>query len=201
MRPRRKTKRTCSGKCRMRLARASAASTADAATSRPRAARTTTSALDYDGLPRIPGGPRFWRELEQIVVDKILDGLDVDEFSSLGAERDAKKTAKQLRVDFKLGIHDALEKLQYEARNIRRRARSGAAVFGAPTTKRTKDEINNAYDTLRLDRTATSADARRAYHRLARYYHPDINDQGGGHFATVRGAYEIVRDDLTRRGR
>ncbi|KAJ6763101.1 DNAJ-like protein 1 MITOCHONDRIAL-RELATED [Salix purpurea] len=56
------------------------------------------------------------------------------------------------------------------------------------------------YALLGLDRTATSADIKKAYRLLARKYHPDVSkhSQDGELFKSIRHAYEILSDEVTR---
>jgi curved DNA-binding protein CbpA len=58
------------------------------------------------------------------------------------------------------------------------------------------------YEILGVTRTATSEDIRRAYRRLARRYHPDVNLEADARarFDEVSGAYEVLQD-ATRRAR
>jgi curved DNA-binding protein len=56
------------------------------------------------------------------------------------------------------------------------------------------------YETLEVPRTASSEDIRRAYRRLARKYHPDVNKESGAEdrFKQISEAYEVLRDDEKR---
>jgi curved DNA-binding protein len=56
------------------------------------------------------------------------------------------------------------------------------------------------YETLEVPRTASSEDIRRAYRRLARKYHPDVNKEPGAEdrFKQISEAYEVLRDDEKR---
>ncbi|XP_011021477.1 PREDICTED: J domain-containing protein DDB_G0295729-like isoform X2 [Populus euphratica] len=56
------------------------------------------------------------------------------------------------------------------------------------------------YAVLGLERTATSADIKKAYRLLARKYHPDVskNSQACELFKSVRHAYEILFNEVTR---
>ncbi|MEZ4521003.1 MAG: molecular chaperone DnaJ [Thermomicrobiales bacterium] len=56
------------------------------------------------------------------------------------------------------------------------------------------------YETLGVDRSADSTEIRRAYRRLARQYHPDVNkdDDAEEKFKEVTEAYEVLRDDERR---
>jgi curved DNA-binding protein len=52
------------------------------------------------------------------------------------------------------------------------------------------------YDALGVSRDASEDDIRRAYRRLARQYHPDVNKEPGAEdrFKEVSEAYEVLRD-------
>lgn len=60
---------------------------------------------------------------------------------------------------------------------------------------------NSLYDTLGVDKTATSEDIKKAYRRLARKYHPDINKdpQAEDKFKEINAAYEILSDENKRK--
>jgi curved DNA-binding protein len=56
------------------------------------------------------------------------------------------------------------------------------------------------YETLEVPRTASAEDIRRAYRRLARKHHPDVNKEPGAEdrFKQISEAYEVLRDDEKR---
>ncbi len=62
------------------------------------------------------------------------------------------------------------------------------------TTKR------DYYEVLGVQRNATSADLRKAYRRLARQYHPDVNDSpdAAERFKEINQAYEVLIDEEKR---
>lgn len=53
------------------------------------------------------------------------------------------------------------------------------------------------YDTLGVSKTASSDEIKKAYRRLARKYHPDINKEPGAEekFKEINAAYEILSDE------
>lgn len=56
------------------------------------------------------------------------------------------------------------------------------------------------YGILGLSRDATDDDIKRAYRRLARQYHPDVNPDPSAHekFKDINAAYEVLSDDQKR---
>ena len=52
------------------------------------------------------------------------------------------------------------------------------------------------YEVLRVGRTASADDIRRAYRKLARQYHPDVNRENGAEerFKEINEAYEVLSD-------
>jgi curved DNA-binding protein len=57
------------------------------------------------------------------------------------------------------------------------------------------------YETLGVPRTASQEDIQRAYRRLARQYHPDVNHDPGAEdrFKDISEAYDVLSDPETRR--
>jgi molecular chaperone DnaJ len=56
------------------------------------------------------------------------------------------------------------------------------------------------YDVLGVPRTATQSDLKKAFRRLARQYHPDVNDEDDAteRFKEVNEAYEVLSDEKMR---
>ncbi|MBN2896970.1 MAG: DnaJ domain-containing protein [Campylobacterales bacterium] len=56
------------------------------------------------------------------------------------------------------------------------------------------------YETLGLDASASEADIKKAYRKLARQYHPDVNKEPGAEekFKEVNAAYEVLSDKEKR---
>ncbi|MGL5082031.1 MAG: J domain-containing protein [Microcoleaceae cyanobacterium] len=60
--------------------------------------------------------------------------------------------------------------------------------------------VSNYYETLEVKQTATQAEIKRAYRRLARQFHPDSQSATADHEQIVRinAAYEVLGDPLRR---
>ena len=56
------------------------------------------------------------------------------------------------------------------------------------------------YDILGVDRNANKEDLKKAYRRLARQYHPDVNKEAGAEerFKEINRAYEVLSEPETR---
>ena len=56
------------------------------------------------------------------------------------------------------------------------------------------------YETLGINSSASSAEIKKSYRRLARKYHPDINKDAGAEekFKEINAAYEILSDEKKR---
>lgn len=56
----------------------------------------------------------------------------------------------------------------------------------------------NLYGILGVQRNAGSSDIKKAYHRLAKEYHPDKNPESGDKFKEISFAYEVLSDQKKR---
>ncbi len=57
------------------------------------------------------------------------------------------------------------------------------------------------YKTLGVEKTATAEEIKRAYRRLAREYHPDLNPgtNTSSHFIRIKNAYDVLNDPVKRK--
>ncbi|MGI6680783.1 MAG: DnaJ domain-containing protein [Bdellovibrionota bacterium] len=62
-------------------------------------------------------------------------------------------------------------------------------------------QYQDYYKTLNVDRKATSDEIQKAYRKLARKYHPDVNKEKGAEekFTQINEAYEVLKDPEKRR--
>ncbi len=60
--------------------------------------------------------------------------------------------------------------------------------------------MRDYYEVLEVDRTASKEDLKKAYRRLARRYHPDVNSEDGSdeRFKEINEAYEVLSNEDTR---
>ncbi|EAL53788.1 DnaJ family protein [Campylobacter upsaliensis] len=60
--------------------------------------------------------------------------------------------------------------------------------------------MNSLYETLGVSKNASNDEIKKAYRRLARQYHPDINKEKGAEekFKEINAAYEILSDEKKR---
>lgn len=65
---------------------------------------------------------------------------------------------------------------------------------------RLKNMSKSLYETLDVSSTASAEEIKKAYRRLARKYHPDINKDAGAEdkFKEINAAYEILSDEQKR---
>lgn len=61
--------------------------------------------------------------------------------------------------------------------------------------------MNSLYETLGIGKNASNDEIKKAYRRLARQYHPDINKEKGAEekFKEINAAYEILSDEKKRK--
>lgn len=60
---------------------------------------------------------------------------------------------------------------------------------------------NSLYETLGVEKSASAEDIKKAYRKLARKYHPDVNKEEGAEekFKEINAAYEILSDENKRK--
>ena len=55
------------------------------------------------------------------------------------------------------------------------------------------------YSVLEIDRSASTVEIKKAYHRLARVYHPDKNPDDHDSFQKIQRAYEVLSDPVQKK--
>ena len=77
---------------------------------------------------------------------------------------------------------------------------SSKALGREPTNERQRQmEANRAlYRVMGVSRDATQAQLKKAYHNLARRYHPDKNPEDGARFTEISNAYNLLSDPRKR---
>jgi molecular chaperone DnaJ len=58
--------------------------------------------------------------------------------------------------------------------------------------------MNNYYETLGVSKDATQDEIKKAYRKLSKQYHPDVNPEGGEKFKEISVAYDTIGDDAKR---
>lgn len=60
--------------------------------------------------------------------------------------------------------------------------------------------MSNPYELLGVSKTASASEIKKAYHKLARQYHPDVNPdkKAAEKFKTITAAYELLSDNEKR---
>jgi molecular chaperone DnaJ len=58
--------------------------------------------------------------------------------------------------------------------------------------------MNNYYEILGVSKDATQDDIKKAYRKLSKQYHPDVNPEGGEKFKDIVSAYDTIGDETKR---
>ena len=58
--------------------------------------------------------------------------------------------------------------------------------------------MNNYYEILGVSKDATQDDIKKAYRKLSKQYHPDVNPEGGEKFKDIASAYDTIGDETKR---
>jgi molecular chaperone DnaJ len=58
--------------------------------------------------------------------------------------------------------------------------------------------MNNYYETLGVSKYATQDEIKKAYRKLSKQYHPDVNPEGGEKFKEISVAYDTIGDETKR---
>ncbi|KAH7585224.1 DnaJ domain [Nakaseomyces glabratus] len=72
---------------------------------------------------------------------------------------------------------------------------------GFHSTSSVKQEFKDPYETLGVKKSSSQSDIKKAYYKLAKKYHPDINKEAGAEkkFHDLQNAYEILSDESKRK--
>ena len=57
----------------------------------------------------------------------------------------------------------------------------------------------NYYELLQIDKSASQAEIKKAYRKLAKQYHPDTNEGDESSFKEIATAYEVLSDENKKR--
>jgi molecular chaperone DnaJ len=55
--------------------------------------------------------------------------------------------------------------------------------------------MKNYYDILGVDKTASQEEIKKAYRKLSKQFHPDVNPEGAERFKEIAGAYDVLGDE------
>jgi molecular chaperone DnaJ len=58
--------------------------------------------------------------------------------------------------------------------------------------------MNNYYETLGVSKDATQDEIKKAYRKLSKQYHPDVNPEGAEKFKEIATAYDTIGDETKR---
>ena len=58
--------------------------------------------------------------------------------------------------------------------------------------------MNNYYETLGVSKDANQDEIKKAYRKLSKQYHPDVNPEGGEKFKDISVAYDTIGDETKR---
>lgn len=130
------------------------------------------AALDFDGLPRLPGGRRFWSELADVVRDKVCEGIEVPASHEIHTTMHVHAATTFLKQQLKVAVADAIADLQSEVAKLRAKRRRVSAVRGRPA----RGDVSGAFEIFQLpSRKASFAAVRSRYREVMRAVHPDQN--------------------------
>jgi len=157
--------------------------------------------LDHDGLPRVGGGRRFWKELGDAVLSKTYQNLHVLEDDPLrfGADERVHGAVMAFRQVLKIAMKEALDDLQRDVGQVRRHLRSYRLADSAAQSSMSQ---KRAHEVLDLRPGASLEEVKRKYKQLARLYHPDLNpDADPDHIRELNEAFLRIREHLARSSR